>query len=329
MKRAMAGQLVRHCDVSASLPGQPVLADITLEAGAAQVRAAISQGGFSLFDVRLDGAARLMRGGQTQEAGFWLARVVEGSAVLRTEAGLLPLRAGDLAHGRLGRRLMLSCQEHVRLEGAFFGHEASRVRLASLPLPAVPALLKPDGTGARLLAGLLRMAAESLPGLTVDAMRPLELALLEFLASEAAASAATARVLGGSVGKNAIALRAMQAVELRLPEADLTPRMIASSIGISLRYLQKLFEETGETPNQYIRQRRLKRAWQDLKDPLYAGQSIAEISLRWGFSDAAYFSRMFKDVYGISPSSHRAAGKRMADARRHSHYPAEGLRAAG
>ena len=111
----------------------------------------------------------------------------------------------------------------------------------------------------------------------------------------------------GGVPHSPIVLRAMQAIEQHLGEFDLTANRVAKFAGISLRYLQHLFAAAGETPTRYIRLRRLQKCCQDMLDPGAADQSIAEISQRWGFSDPAYFSRVFRRYYGVAPSQYRSA----------------------
>lgn len=86
----------------------------------------------------------------------------------------------------------------------------------------------------------------------------------------------------------------------------LTPSSIAAAHYISTRHLHSLFHEEGTTVSTVIRTRRLERCRRDLGDPLLADQSVATIGQRWGFSDAAHFSRSFKAAYAVSPSEYRA-----------------------
>ncbi|WP_368857754.1 helix-turn-helix domain-containing protein [Nonomuraea sp. MG754425] len=43
----------------------------------------------------------------------------------------------------------------------------------------------------------------------------------------------------------------------------------------------------------------MERCRVDLADPLLSGQTVAQIAARWGFPDAASFSRAFKTVFGM------------------------------
>ncbi|WP_368856961.1 helix-turn-helix domain-containing protein [Microbispora triticiradicis] len=59
-----------------------------------------------------------------------------------------------------------------------------------------------------------------------------------------------------------------------------------------------------------IRRRRLEQCHRDLADPRQRSRRIQAIATRWGFTDAATFSRAFRAAYGMSPRDHRklAAG---------------------
>lgn len=100
-------------------------------------------------------------------------------------------------------------------------------------------------------------------------------------------------------------------IDHRLKDADLTLETIAKSNGISLRYLHRLFSETGETVSQYVMARRLDRCRQDLCHPLMS-RSITELAHSWGFSDAAHFSKRFKMAYGSSPTDYKLRNSKIA-----------------
>ncbi len=97
--------------------------------------------------------------------------------------------------------------------------------------------------------------------------------------------------------------RVDQFIRANLKHPDLSPDMIADGCGISKRYLHDLFKDVNGTVSQQIRDSRLIAA----RDRLSAGQDItmAEISYRFGFSDQAQFSRLFKAKFGMTPSEHR------------------------
>ncbi|RRJ88299.1 helix-turn-helix domain-containing protein [Gulosibacter macacae] len=94
-------------------------------------------------------------------------------------------------------------------------------------------------------------------------------------------------------------------IDSRLEDPDLSPSTIASAAFISVRHLHNLFQDQGQTVASYVRTRRLERCYLDLTDPATFETPIAAIGSRWGFKDAAHFSRAFKTAYGESPSDVR------------------------
>lgn len=96
-------------------------------------------------------------------------------------------------------------------------------------------------------------------------------------------------------------------IQDRLNEPDLTLGKVAAASGISTRYVQKLLRNVGQGFAGYLRACRLERCRADLADNCRAALSITEICYRWGFNDAAHFSRSFRARYGIAPKDFRKA----------------------
>lgn len=92
-----------------------------------------------------------------------------------------------------------------------------------------------------------------------------------------------------------------------LTEPDLTPNGVARAASVSLRTLNRLFAADGDSVCGWIRRQRLERCRDDLLDPVMDDRSISQIGAGWGFVDAAHFSRIFKDAFGCSPRTFRAA----------------------
>ncbi len=99
--------------------------------------------------------------------------------------------------------------------------------------------------------------------------------------------------------------RIYETIERKLGDPELSPARVAQLEGISERYLQKLFESTGDSFTHYLRERRLQRCWADLANPAEAHRSVSDIAFGCGFSDAAHFSRSFRDRFGLSPRAFR------------------------
>lgn len=91
----------------------------------------------------------------------------------------------------------------------------------------------------------------------------------------------------------------------QLQDTSLSPSYLASQLNLSVRQLYRLFEEQGETVSRYIQCRRLERVAHDLCAYELSHESITQIAFKWGFFDAAHFSRAFKRHFELSPRDYR------------------------
>ena len=93
--------------------------------------------------------------------------------------------------------------------------------------------------------------------------------------------------------------RVMTAINHNLNNADLSVDKIAEEVGISRVHLhRKMKELTGQTPHDFIRNIRMKKAASLLAS---ADMNVSEVMYACGFSNAASFSTVFKKMYGMSP----------------------------
>ena len=112
----------------------------------------------------------------------------------------------------------------------------------------------------------------------------------------------------GSAARAAHLRRAQEFVLRNLSHPDLSPGMVADACGISKRYLHELFADVNCTVAQNIREQRLIAARDLLQMPNPGPMS--DIAYRFGFSDQAQFSRLFKAMFGQTPSGYRAMHSR-------------------
>ena len=101
--------------------------------------------------------------------------------------------------------------------------------------------------------------------------------------------------------EEAFLMRLMQALEENLADETFSVESLSATLNMGRRQLhRKIKAVTGETPGGFIRSVRLQRARQLLE----AGTgTVSEIALRTGFGSISYFSRAFKEKFGISPSA--------------------------
>lgn len=93
--------------------------------------------------------------------------------------------------------------------------------------------------------------------------------------------------------------RIMDCINKNLNNSDLSVDMIADEAGISRVHLhRKMKELTGQTPHDFIRNIRLKKAVQLLANQ---GMNVTEVMYACGFANSASFSTVFKRFYGMSP----------------------------
>lgn len=100
--------------------------------------------------------------------------------------------------------------------------------------------------------------------------------------------------------------RIRQHIEARLSSPDLSADSVALHFGLSRASLYRLFTPIGGIA-EYIRSRRLHRAFFDLATTNSRATRISEVARRWQLGTDAHFTRSFKAAYGITPRAAREA----------------------
>lgn len=103
--------------------------------------------------------------------------------------------------------------------------------------------------------------------------------------------------------------RVKQYIIDHLDDCELSPGDIAGAIGITTRYLHLVFEDTGTTVSQWIKERRLERCREEIGLSPMTRRSISEIAYGWGFNHLSHFSKSFKHRYGVSPREYQRSLK--------------------
>lgn len=254
--------------------------------------------------------ARLSAGPQTLSSGPQSADLplilmsLEEDAVLKTDGTRHALCAGDIAvlprqeAWEIGFKRDMHVVALSVASSAFHGR-----KLGSLSFGRTH-ILRAEGLAA-VLARSLEAAAESLETLSTTEWTTLTQALAELSLTLLHQPADGTADACGTTTREALLHRIYQTIERWLDDPELTLARVAQAEGISERYLQKLFEGTGDNFTHYLRQRRLHRTRDELANPANASQSVSEIAFRCGFNDAAHFSRAFRERFGLSPRAFR------------------------
>ncbi|MGW6798351.1 helix-turn-helix domain-containing protein [Streptomyces sp. NPDC055039] len=140
---------------------------------------------------------------------------------------------------------------------------------------------------------------------TPDDVPTLASVTLDLLASTVARCLEAEEALSPETRRIALRTRINTYIEQHLADPDLTPQTIADAHHISLRHLQQLLAEDDTSPAAWLRHRRLERCRFDLADPRLYARPIRAVAARWGFTDPAHFSRLFRAAYGIPPRDYR------------------------
>ena len=96
---------------------------------------------------------------------------------------------------------------------------------------------------------------------------------------------------------------AKEHVENHLADPNYTTEQLASDMCMSRMSLyRKLQRTTGQTPTEFARMVRLHAAAEMLRTD---GIPVSEVAIRSGFSSPSYFTKCFKEAFGVLPGDYR------------------------
>jgi AraC-like DNA-binding protein len=244
-------------------------------------------------------------------------RVIEGNDevvlfVNRTGRATVSAR-GREAPLAVGDGVLISCNDAMTCDRLSCGESLS-IRVPRSVLSSVvgieEAIMRPIPRHSETLklltyyAGTLidgnALAASSLRNAAVNHLH--DLIALTLGATRDTAEAASAG------GLRAVRLRAAKAhVVENSSRHDLSIGVIAVHLGVTPRYLQRLFEADGTTFSAFLLSQRLARAYRMLCDLQFYSRPIGVIAYDVGFGDLSYFNRCFRRRYGVTPTDIKEA----------------------
>jgi AraC-like DNA-binding protein len=235
---------------------------------------------------------------------YKLSLILGGEALIVQDRRDAVLRPGDFAIYDCSRPYTLVAKDPFRMLVCVLPRDIiglSPERIAEITATRIPG----DGGIAWAMAPFLKRLADLAirEEVLADEQRVVEgvVELVESLCTSLLDTRA-----GPQIGsKTEVVLRIRAYIDTHLGDPDLTPTEIAAAHFVSKRYLHKLFEVEGVSVSRWIRERRLERCRHDLADRARRDDTVTSIGMRWGFTDAAHFSRLFRDTYDCTPTEYR------------------------
>ncbi|MGW3263165.1 helix-turn-helix domain-containing protein [Streptomyces sp. NPDC001056] len=226
-----------------------------------------------------------------------------GATVLTQGDRSAELAPGDMILNDPTRPWELVHEEPIRMHVFRVPQGALAVSATDLRRVLAVPIRPRDGGAAALLSPMLRSLAstvrpcpdwlaERLAGHTAD--------LLATLVTERSADSAGGPAPGPA---DPLVARIRRYVDDHLADPGLSPGTIAAAHFVSVRHVHHLFATQGTTLGRWIQQRRLEECRRELARR--GRLSVSAVAHRWGFVNAAHFSRAFRRAYGMSPTQWR------------------------
>ncbi len=244
---------------------------------------------------------------ESYEDCYFVVLMLSGQQRMQQDNRQADLHAGDFA-----------IYDGARPHRLDFSQEWSELIL-SIPRPTlnrlVPGMssltaqkLLPDSSAGEVLRSFLQSLAAHLPRLSEKELAALSSQALSMIGATLALDQTAD---DSSPGAREVALlRAKMLINAHLGDPCLDATRIARKMGLSARYLNRMFNAEQTSLMRYVWNLRLDRCREELMRSETASRRVADIALRWGFSDMSHFSRSFKTRFGMSPRDCRALADR-------------------
>ena len=252
-----------------------------------------------------------------------ITRTREHTADGNDDLALVVSRTGTIAVTSRGRETLLgqgeavltSSEDETTFErfstGDSFSLRIPRSVLLPLVIDLDDAIMRPipqDSGALRLLTAYAGALMDE-SSLATSPLRQLAVAHLHDLLALALGAPRDVAELANGRGVKAARLREAKAyIASNSSRKDISIVSAATHLGVTPRYLQRLFEADGSTFSSFLLGHRLKRAHRLLCEPQFAELAVSSIAYDVGFGDLSYFNRCFRRIYGVTPSDVRKVG---------------------
>ncbi len=238
--------------------------------------------------------------------------VRRGACVFSQDGRQATLAMGDYVLNDAARPYEFYSAEGFQLYGVIIPREKLRLPHQRLMHLTAQRFGGRDGLGSLVSAFLLQLGSSQLSVSRSAGSVHLGDTVIDMLTASFAERLSALPELGPSTRKALLLRQSQMFIEARLHDPTLDVATVARRSHVSVRYLQKIFEEQGHTVSGWIRSRRLEGCRKDLASVEFSDKSVGSLAAGWAFTNTAYFSRVFKAVYGVAPSAYRA--RLLADA---------------
>jgi AraC-like DNA-binding protein len=113
-------------------------------------------------------------------------------------------------------------------------------------------------------------------------------------------SSASLFTLHSSLKEDSFLIKFRDYIEKNMADSDLSVETIGAELGLSrVQLYRKIKALTGQSPVELLRTARLQKGRELLQT---TGKNVSEVAYEVGFTAPSYFTKCFKDEFGISPS---------------------------
>lgn len=229
---------------------------------------------------------------------------LRGRSVIAQDDKQAALEPGDFVIYDTSRPFSIASDDAFHMYGVIIPTELLRLPYSRLNQLTARPLSGRRGMGALVSPFLSRVGDQLTTDEHADNIHLAD-AILDLLQATFTEQLSGHNGVGPNTSKGELLMKVRAFIESQLDDPALNVATIAAAHYISVRHLQKVFEDQNETVTGWIRARRIEHCRKDLSTAELADVAVGDICRRWGFVDAAHFSKAFKAVHGMSPRDYR------------------------